>query len=240
MAAALACGAGAVLSHETAAVLWGIQGSGPPFIAVSVPPRTFRRYKGIQIHRRRLLDGDRTRHKGIPVTSPARTLIDLGVCLRPEVLETAINQADKHGLIDPESLLATAERRPGWPGTAAIKAVLDRRTFTLTDSELERRFLRLIKRARLPQPLAQQRVNGYRVDFYWPELALIVETDGLRYHRTATQQSRDRLRDHAQAAAGLTVLRFTHAQVAFEPQHVTDTLGVVAERARLRLLTKAA
>ena len=73
-------------------------------------------------------------------------------------------------------------------------------------------------------------MNGYRVDFYWPDLGLVVETDGLRYHRTPAQQARDRRRDQAHAAAGLTVLRFTHAEVTGEPGHVIATLAAVAER----------
>jgi very-short-patch-repair endonuclease len=235
MAAVLTCGSNAVLSHETAAVLWGIRTSVPAFIAVSVPPRTFRRYRGIRIHRRPLPNEDVTRRERIPVTAPARTLIDLGVILPPGALEAAINEADKLGLIDPEALRAVAGRRGGCAGTRAIKAVLDRRTFALTDSELERRFLALVRRARMPEPLTQQRVNGFRVDFVWPELRLIVETDGLRYHRTPTQQSRDRVPDQAHAAAGFTALRFTHAQVRFEPEHVIATLRSIAERVQSTL-----
>jgi very-short-patch-repair endonuclease len=79
-------------------------------------------------------------------------------------------------------------------------------------------------------------VNGFRVDFYWPELRLVVETDGLRYHRTASQQARDRLRDQAHATAGLVVLRFTHRQVTFEADRVAAVLHAVAERQRLALL----
>ena len=84
--------------------------------------------------------------------------------------------------------------------------------------------------AGLPAPLTQQQVNGFRVDFFWPELGLVVEVDGLRYHRTAAQQTRDRRRDHAHAAAGLTPLRFTHRQVAFERASVETTLRAVVRR----------
>jgi very-short-patch-repair endonuclease len=76
-------------------------------------------------------------------------------------------------------------------------------------------------------------VNGYRVDFFWPQLGLVVETDGLRYHRTASQQTRDRERDQVHTAAGLTSLRFSHAQIRFEPERVGATLRAVAERLRL-------
>ncbi len=104
----------------------------------------------------------------------------------------------------------------------------------MTDSELERQFLPLARAAGLPLPLTQQPLNGFRVDFYWPDLGLVVETDGLRYHRTPSQQARDRLRDQAHAAVGLTPLRFTHAQVRFEPNHVRDTLAAVASRLKRR------
>jgi very-short-patch-repair endonuclease len=118
-----------------------------------------------------------------------------------------------------------------------LRRVLDCRTFQLTDSELERRFLRLVRRAGLPRPVTQHRVNGFRVDFYWPELGLVVETDGLRYHRTPAQQSRDRTRDQKHAAAGLTALRFSHAQVAYEAEHVIETLHAVINRQRPKLWT---
>jgi hypothetical protein len=140
-----------------------------PDRALDPPPLT-RSHPGIVVHRRRRLAGDVTRHRGIPITTPVRTLIDL------------------------------AARRAG-----------------------------------LPEPLTRYRLNGFRVDFYWPGLGLVVETDGLRYHRTPAEQARDRLRDQAHAAAGLTPLRFTHAQVRWEAPDVERTLGSVAARLRQRL-----
>jgi very-short-patch-repair endonuclease len=115
-----------------------------------------------------------------------------------------------------------------------LRRLLDRRTFRLTDSELERRFLSLVRSAHLPQPESQQVVNGFRVDFHWPELGLIVETDGLRYNRTPAQQARDRRRDQAHTAAGLATLRFTHAQVMFESAEVVDVLARVVSRLAAR------
>src|SRR5204863_4919614 len=107
-----------------------------------------------------------------------------------------------------------------------------RRTFVLTDSALERRSLPLARKAGLPRPETRTRVNGFKVDFYWSDLALVVETDGLRYHRTPAQQAKDRRRDQAHAAAGLTTLRFTSAQVRHEPAHVEATLVAVVRRLR--------
>jgi len=115
-----------------------------------------------------------------------------------------------------------------------LRELLDQRTFRLTDSELERRFLRLVGDAGLPMPLTGKQLNGFKVDFYWPHLGLVVETDGLRYHRTPAQQARDRLRDQAHLAAGLTPLRFTHKQVRYEPGYVRLTLLAVADRLERR------
>jgi very-short-patch-repair endonuclease len=123
----------------------------------------------------------------------------------------------------------------GQPGVPALRKLLDRLTFVLTDSELERYFLPIARRAGLSMPETGRWLNGFEVDFFWPELGLVVETDGLRYHRTPAEQARDRLRDQAHTAAGLTPLRFTHAQVRFEPDYVCMTLGLVAERLRPQL-----
>jgi very-short-patch-repair endonuclease len=234
MAAVLACGEGAALSHGTAAELWRIRPE-QPAIEVSIRCSSYRRRPGIVIHRRPSLAADDfTRREGIPVTSVARTVLDLATRLDRDSLEAAINQADKLDLIDPDRLRAVVDERAGQAGVAVLRRVLDRRTFVLTDSALERRFLRLVRSAGLPSPSTGVWLNGFKVDFYWPDFGLVVETDGLRYHRTAAQQERDRLRDQAQARAGLTPLRFTHAQVRFEPDHVQATLRTVARRCAAR------
>lgn len=235
MSAVLSCGPGATLSHESAAALWEIGGlHRSPRIDVSVPARVTRRRPGILVHRRATLTAeDMTKHHGIPVTTPICTLIDLASRVSRNRLENAINEADKHGLTDPDTLRSALETRAGRHGVVALRETLDRQTFTLTDSELERRFLPLARQAGLPQPQTGRRVNGFKVDFYWPDLGLVVETDGLRYHRTPAQQARDRVRDQAHVSAGLTPLRFTHAQVRFEPDYVRVTLATVARRLQI-------
>jgi very-short-patch-repair endonuclease/predicted transcriptional regulator of viral defense system len=234
MGAVLCCGAGAVLSHASAAALWEIRSTRRREIEVSVPVGVRRRRAGIVVHRRVALGAsEKTQRHGIPVTTPIATLIDLAARLHSNQLEAAINEADKHDLTDPETLrTALDEVVTPRPGAATLRRTLDRRTFTLTDSELERRFLPLARRAGLPRPETGRRLNGFRVDFYWPDLRLVVETDGLRYHRTPAQQARDRLRDQAHAAAGLTPLRFTHAQIRHDPGHVRATLAAVGRRLR--------
>jgi very-short-patch-repair endonuclease len=232
LAAVLTCGPQAVLSHASAAALWRIRPEQPGRIEVSIPARVVRQRQGILIHRRTLAARDLTRHRGIPVTTPASTLVDLATRLQRPQLEAAVNDADKRDLIDPDRLRSALDERAGRPGVAPLRKLLDRRTFTLTDSELERRFLPIARRAGLAQPRTGCFVNGFKVDFFWPDLGLIVESDGLRYHRTPAQQARDRQRDQAHAAAGLTPLRFTHAQVRFEPRHVEATLSAVMRRLR--------
>lgn len=231
MAAKLACGRHAVLSHETAAVLWGIRDREPAHIDISLDAAVFRRVPGIRVHRRsNLREDDLATCRGIPVTSPVCTLVDLATRLSPDQLEAAINAADRLDLVDPESLRAALQALPRRPGLATLRRILDRDTFTLTESELERGFLALVRKAGLPLPLTQQWVNGYRVDFFWPKLWLVVETDGLRYHRTPARQVADLRRDQAHAAAGLERLRFPRAQIRYEPERVLETLTRVIGR----------
>lgn len=164
------------------------------------------------------------------MTKPVRTAIDLATRLGPSRLERMINEADRLGLFSPEGLLAALDDYPGIRGVGPLRSILGERIFRLTDSELERRFLRIVEKARLPYPLTQQDVGGFRVDFFWPDLGLVVETDGLTYHRTPSQQARDRVRDQTHLAAGLTPLRFTHAQVRYESDHVAETLASLMSR----------
>lgn len=238
MAAALSCGPMARLSHRSAAELWGICGqrrsiraSPEREVDVLVPADVVRRRPGIRLHRRSGLAAEKpAREGGIPVTDPICTLVDLASMLHPTQVEAALNEADKLDLTNPDALRTALDLLPRRPGVACLRELLDRRAFLLTDSELERRFLPIARSAGLSDPQTGREVNGFKVDFYWPDLGLIVETDGLRYHRTPSQQARDRLRDQMHAGAGLTTLRFTHAQVSFERAHVRTTLRAVAAR----------
>jgi very-short-patch-repair endonuclease len=234
MAAVLRCGEGAALSHASAAAL---RGSGPYLrpIEVSIPfPRSVRA-ASLRVHRRRTLrPADVTSKRGIPVTTPLRTVVDPAVRLDHEALEATINELDRLDLIAPDDLRAALGDLGHMSGVGKLRRILDRDTFRLTDSELERRFLPIVRRAGIPVPRTRRILNGYRVDFFWPDLGLVVETDGLRYHRTPGQQARDRRRDQAHTAAGLTPLRFTHGQVAYEPRDVEATLRRVVATIRAR------
>lgn len=226
MAAVLSCGPEALLGYRSAAALWGMTERTPETIEVVVPADVSRRRQGVRVHRRQhLRPEERALHKRIPVTSPAATVIDLASQLGDNSLESVLNAADRLGLVDPEALRTEVRGCPSRPGVGRVGCLLDR--FTRTDSQLERKFLALVRRAGLPAPQTQAVVNGLRVDFYWPEFGLVVEADGLRYHRTPTQQSRDLRRDQTHIASGLKALRFPAAQVLQEPASVIETLVAV-------------
>jgi Protein of unknown function (DUF559) len=225
MAAVLACGEGAALSHHSAAALWGIGKERRDRIDVSVRRRCELRRPGLKVRGRPALDPDDITSKdGIPVTAVARTLVDLATELDEVAVERAVNEADKRDLIDPDELRTALDRYEGEPGAPLLRRLLDKRTFRLSDSDLEIFFRPIAAKAGLPPPLSKQIVNGWEVDFYWPDLGLVVETDGLRYHRTASTQTRDARRDRAHSLAGMTPLRFAHYEVRYEPDRVRNEL----------------
>ncbi|HEU4978988.1 MAG TPA: DUF559 domain-containing protein [Solirubrobacteraceae bacterium] len=211
MAAVLSCGPQAALSHHSAAALYEIAPDDPRAVHVSIPASLTRRRPGVVVHRRAALSA--VTHRGIRVTTPAATLADLARVLTRPGLEAAVIEADKRDLVDAET----------------VEAILG--DHTRTDSVLERRFLALARGAGLPKPLTQAQIGRHRVDFLWPQLGLVVETDGLRYHRTPAQQAKDRRRDQELTAAGFTVLRFTHAQVLSAEARAT-LLAVAARLSR--------
>jgi very-short-patch-repair endonuclease len=225
IAAVLACGRGAVLSHCSAAELWGIGFEEKGRIDVTIRRRSRLERAGVRFHcRPKLPESGVVSRFGIPVTDPVQTLIDLATELKPMRLERAVNQADVHDLVDPETLRTALDGYVGMPGVKKLRTMLDRHTFRLSDSDLEILFRPLARAAAFPPPLSKHWVLGYEVDFWFPDLGLVVETDGLRYHRTPAQQARMVKRDQTHSSAGLRVLRFTHWQIAYAPTEVTDVL----------------
>jgi very-short-patch-repair endonuclease len=225
MAAVLACGEWACLSHRSAAALWGIAEERSARIDISVRGHCDLKRPGVRVRARcRLAPTCVTERHGIPVTVPAQTLLDLATELSLKRLERAVNEADKRDLIDPESLRTAIDDYASQPGVRPLRDLLDRQAFRLSDTELEVLFRPIAAAAGLPTPLTKETVNGYEVDFFWPALGLVVETDGWRYHRTPATQTRDALRDQTHTASGLTPLRFSHHQVKYEPDHVRRIL----------------
>jgi predicted transcriptional regulator of viral defense system/very-short-patch-repair endonuclease len=221
MVAIKRCGPGAVLSHLSAAVLWGLWKREPARIQVSVPAARNPRPSGVRVSRREAIAA--TRHRGIPVTTVLQTLIDCAPGRSRAELERMINHADSRDLLHVRDLHAGVRGRSE-PGAVLICGILDQDAFVLTDSEAEQLLVPIAVRAGLGKPLTQHEIAGYRVDFHWPEHALVVEVDGLRYHRTPLQQRRDLQREHALAKLQIVCRRFSYWQLAKEPAYVEGVL----------------
>jgi very-short-patch-repair endonuclease len=239
MAAVLACGPQALLSHQSAAALLGIRNEVPGPIDVVVPDQVDRRPPGLRVHRRAGLVPSRGwpprwpasgTVDRIPLTGPVPTLVDLAMVLPTVELEAAVNEASQRDLVDPESLREALDAIPPRPGVGRLRRLLDRDTFVLTQTRLEQLFLPQARAAGLPLPQTQVWLSSYRVDFYWPDLGLVVEADSLRYHRTPAKQAADYRRDQAHIVAGRMPLRFTHWQIRHEPAHVRKMLTIAAQR----------
>jgi very-short-patch-repair endonuclease len=228
MAAVLACGDDAVLSHRSAAELWGIAHEEKGRIDVTVRRRSFPHRTGLKVRSRPSLPSrSLTSRFRIPVTSPVQSLIDLATELKPLRLERSVNEADVRDLVDPETLRESLDGYVGIPGVKTLRTMLDRHTFRLSDSDLEVLFRPLALSAGFSLPLSKHVLLGYEVDFWFPDQGLVVETDGLRYHRTPSQQARMVRRDQKHQAAGLRVLRFTHWQIAHSPTEVIEVLQTI-------------
>jgi hypothetical protein len=227
MAAVLAAGPGAVLSHASAAALWDIRPTSATRIDISVRSAGGRAKRpGLRIHRTPTLQTDEiTAHQGIRVTSPARTLLDLASSLPRRALERALDEAEIRDLYDRRALEAVALAHAGERGARALaEALAQDGDPVLTDSELEEIMLGLCDEQQLERPTPRAWVAGLRVDFLFAASRLVVETDGYRYHRTRRAFERDRERDAILARAGYRTLRFTHRQLTREPALVAETI----------------
>lgn len=227
MAAVLAAGPGAALSHASAASLWEIRPSAAARIDVSVRTAGGRRKRrGLRIHRAASLREDEiTEHRGIRVTTPARTLLDLASSLPGRALERALDEAEIRGLYDRRALQAITAAHAGEPGAAALARALGHAAGTTpTKSELEEIFLRLCDDHGIERPEVNADVAGLEVDFVFADHRLVVEADSWAYHRTRRAFERDRERDAILARAGYRTLRFTHRQLTSKPALVAETI----------------
>ena len=233
MVAVLRCGTGAVLCSLSAAVHYDIRRWEPREFHVNVPSGRNPRPPGIRVTRRDLPLHDRGEYDGVPITSPLRTILDSAADLRHErAIESMVNNADARDLVCAADLRTALDGYDGELGVPLVRDILDRDLFVLTDSDLERLFVPIAREAGLERPQSQVYVNGWRVDFYFASIGLVVECDSLRYHRTPLEQRRDRLRDQAHFAAGTPWTRYTHWQIARERAYVIEHLAKVAERLR--------
>ncbi len=223
MAAVLAGGNGAALSHRSAGELWAMLDpiEGPIHVTV---PHGRRTHTGIVLHRTRDPDHHAARD-GIPVTTPSRTLVELAATLPSARLSRAVETADRHGLLDITELTQLCEAGTGRKGTGRLHSLLARfRPFPDTRSELERRFLRLCRDAGLPRPAVNVPIGGTEVDCVWPSQRLVVELDGYAFHRDRGSFERDRRRDARLQLAGYRVVRITHRRLREEPEAMAAEL----------------
>lgn len=225
LAAVLACGPSSVLSHRSAADLWGLRPCTSSRVDVTVAGDRGRHLAGIRAHRGRLHPDDVTSERGIPVTTPARTLVDLAALVPRDHLLRALERAEQVRLFDLRALGAVIERAPRRSGAQSLRRALeDLRTAPFTRSELERRALALIARHGLPAPAVNVRVAGYEVDLLWRAARVVVELDGRAVHDTALAFERDRRRDADLQARGYAVVRFTWRQVTSTPDWIVARL----------------
>lgn len=233
LAAVLAAGPGAAASHRTAAVLWAMLDQGP--IEIVVPRGRTPQLRGVLVHQTR----DPipvTRRFGIPVTSPMRTIVDLGAVLPALAVEEALDRTEVARLCSVAAVEWELARvaRPGRRGAGTLRAVLDRRALLEIppDGMLEPRFARLLKGAGLPMATFQHRLGRYEIDFAYPDLRLAIEVDGYGPHASRRAFQHDRDRQNALVGLGWTVLRFTWADVVKRPDHVARVIREAIGRAQ--------
>jgi Protein of unknown function (DUF559) len=232
LAAVLACGPGAVLSHRSAAALHGMRRYGGARIDVTIPTRTERKRPGIDVHRSTTLTpADVTIVENIPCTSVARTLFDLAEVINRRGLERSFDQAEVLEVFDLRAIEDQLARNPTRPAARVVRAVLDEHYIgsTVTWSELEERFLRLCRDYGLPQPEVNAWVvlpdgGAIRGDFVWRAERIIVETDGRQFHGTRQAFERDRRRDQRTMVARWQPVRTTRRQLERSPEEVVETV----------------
>jgi hypothetical protein len=240
VAAVLACGRGAQLSHSAAAWLWGLARTYTVPIDVTVP-RGGRNRPSICVHQARGLNAEDVAHReSIPVTSVSRTLLDLASTVSGSRLERAIERSEQLELFDLRAVDSLLARAIGHPGAGRLKRALSAyREPAFTRSVLEQRFLALVREAGLPPPSANVFVAGFELDMYWERQRFAVELDGYKHHRTRAAFERDRLRQEELKLAGIETIRLTARRVDREPETVVNRLATLLER-RLRDLENQA
>ncbi|HYN49546.1 MAG TPA: hypothetical protein VES62_01370, partial [Thermoleophilaceae bacterium] len=214
LAAVRVCGAGALLSGRAAAYLWGLLRGPAPAPEVTAP--TERRVKGIKTTRARRAKREATSWRGIPITTPARTLVDLAAVLDEAELARACHEAAVRHHTTPKQIEAVLARRSNTPGAAKLRRAL-RGDIPVTLSKLEKQFLQRLSEAGLRLPLTNRVAGTRRVDCRWPDLNLTVELDGYRYHHTRHAWEKDRHREREARARGDEIRRYTYGDVFESP-----------------------
>ena len=229
-AALLAVRDGASLSHHSGAVLWGMRRpeAGDGLIHVTVPGSPGGEPEGVLVHRSKLLTTRDLRvRERLPVTSPARALLDLAPSATPREMERMLDQGLVERVLTIRDVTELLRRCGRHRGRARLQALVDQHTTTtFTRSEAEELFLSLVRDANLPQPLTNVRRHGFEIDFLWPAQGVAVEIDGFAFHRTPRRFEGDHRKDAILGAAGIKVTRITWGQLHDEPLAVIARLAV--------------
>jgi hypothetical protein len=236
LAAVLARGPDALLSHGSAAWLWGITRYGPKPLVVSAPASR-RSRPPIELHRARgLIDEDRALEVGIPVTSVPRTLLDYATTVRFSILQRGIERAEELRLFDLRKVDAMLARTAGHPGQGPLRRALELyREPVFTRSNLERRFLELVEQAGLPRPSTGFNVAGHELDMFWPEERFAVELDTFGTHGDPGSFESDRLRQEDLMLVDVGMTRVTDRRLAREPRQVIARVAGLLEKRRREL-----
>jgi very-short-patch-repair endonuclease len=228
MAAVLASGPGAVLSHRSAAAIWGLRPAARTRIDVTTG-RALHARPGIQPHRAVLAPDETTTTNGIPTTTVSRTLLDLAAVLPRQAIQRAVNEAEVLRLADATALHALKARHPRHRG---ISKLHEDRLPVLTRSELEARFITFLDDAVLPRPDVNTVIEEMEVGFAWREQRLIAELDGFAFHTTRRAFEQDRARDRRLQARGWRVIRITWRQLHDERHQLAAELASLLSRRR--------
>jgi len=227
LAVMLHFGHGAVISHRSAASIWGLTPDRPPAVDVTLIGRGFRPRPGVESHRVAHLDRRDVRiYAGIPVTPPARTLIDFAATASSAALQRGFAEARVQRRLSERELIAAIDRCPGRSGAGKVRALLtDASGPAMTRSQAERLMVGLLSEAGLQRPAVNARLLGFEVDFLWNQARLVVEVDGYGFHAHRSAFERDRARDQTLVAAGYRVIRVTWRQLTDQPIATIATIA---------------
>ncbi|HET7446147.1 MAG TPA: type IV toxin-antitoxin system AbiEi family antitoxin domain-containing protein [Solirubrobacterales bacterium] len=233
LAAVLACGPGALLSHYSAAWLWGLTRHTQPVPIHVTSPIPRRNRQPLRLHRARNLTAeDRALEKGIPVTSVPRTLLDLAALVKPDWLQRILERSEELELFELGPVESVIARNKGHRGSSRLRrAIVNYQPPAFTRSDAEKLLLGLLADAGLPLPATAYNVAGHELDFCWPDLGFAIELDLFETHGTRDAFERDRLRDEDLALAGVETRRITGRRLEREPARVIERISQMIERA---------
>jgi len=232
LAAVLACEPGAMLSHQSAGWLWGLLASPSGTIHVTAPTRRHAK-SSLRLHFATLAEDDLAIRDGIPVTGVPRTMLDLAASLSRHRFDRVLERSEERGLFDLGEVDSVLERVRGHVGVGRMRrAIALYRPPAFTRSQLERRFLELVRDASLPTPAMNYNLAGYELDAYWEAERFVVELDVYETHGTRAAFERDRLRQEDLKLIGVEMIRVTAPRLDCEPEAVLDRLAALLARRR--------